>query len=401
MIISITSIELKSPLKFFELSFMALHISNQLKASPYVVFKKKGFWTKHYTMTLWRNEEDMRSFAHNGAHLDAMKKSKLIAKEIKTLTIAADQLPNWKEAQILLKNKGRIYRIKPPSSLYKNENAKFEILKRYNQKQQGLKIPTEDIYVDTFAGKTHILASGNVNNPPVVLLHAFNAGSPVSLEPIQGLQKDYRLYALDTVGQTTKSDETRLSLKNDDYGKWISEVLSILKIEKAVFIGISYGAFLQLKLMQVAPQKISKSILVVPGGIVNGNPLSLITKVTFPMLSFLFTKSNKSLKRFMDSFYTEYEQEDVSFIKHILLGTKQDHRKPPLVNKTDLENFMAPTYVMVADDDIFFPAKKVIEKSKSIFKNLKECYVLENSKHAPSSKDYDKIENKITDWLGE
>ena len=182
------------------------------------------------------------------------------------------------------------------SILYKSEAAKTELLKRYDQKRQNLKIPTEDIYVNTFAGKTHILASGDLNNPPVLILHAFNAGAPVSLEPIQELQKNYRLYALDTVGQTTKSDETKLSLKNDDYGRWISEVLSQLKVERAIFIGVSYGGFLLLKFMQFAPQKICKSILVVPGGIVDGNPRSLITKVTFPMVKFLITKSDKSLK---------------------------------------------------------------------------------------------------------
>ena len=61
---------------------------NQLKASNCVSHKTLGVWTKHYTMTLWRTEEDIKAFAHNTAHLDAMKKSKSIAKEIKTsLTI--------------------------------------------------------------------------------------------------------------------------------------------------------------------------------------------------------------------------------------------------------------------------------------------------------------------------
>lgn len=285
------------------------------------------------------------------------------------------------------------------SIVYKNEKTKTELLKRYNQKQQSLKIPTEDIYVNTFAGKTHILASGDVNNPPVVLLHAFNAGAPVSLEPIQGLQKKYRLYAIDTVGQATKSDETKLSLKNEDYGKWVAEVLTQLKIEQASIIGVSYGGFLALKLIQFAPEKVSKAILVVPAGIVDGNIGNLLRKVTLPMITFLVTKSEKSLKRFMDTFYTTYEEEDVSFIKHILLGTKQDHRKPPLVNKEDLKLFKAPTYIMVADNDVFFPGKKVVKKAKTIFKNLKEYYILKNSKHAPSIHAYSEIENKINDWL--
>lgn len=109
MKVSITYIELKSPLHFFKLSFFALHISNQLKFSNCIEFKKKGFWTIYYTMTLWKNEEDMKAFAYSGAHMDAVKKSKLIAKEIQTITIDGNDLPNWKEAQILLKSKGKLF----------------------------------------------------------------------------------------------------------------------------------------------------------------------------------------------------------------------------------------------------------------------------------------------------
>jgi hypothetical protein len=53
-------------------------------------------------MTLWNNEEEMKSFALSGAHLEAMKTSKDIAKEIRIITIEANELPNWKEAKRLL-----------------------------------------------------------------------------------------------------------------------------------------------------------------------------------------------------------------------------------------------------------------------------------------------------------
>ncbi len=100
---TITFIELKGPLKFFALSSKALQIVKQLKATKYNDFKKKGFWTKHYTMTLWNNEEELRAFAQSGAHLAAMKASKEIAKEIRTITIDAEALPTWSEAMELLK----------------------------------------------------------------------------------------------------------------------------------------------------------------------------------------------------------------------------------------------------------------------------------------------------------
>ena len=52
---TITSIELKGPLKFFALSANALNIINQLKATNFKDFKKRGIWTKHYSTESWYN----------------------------------------------------------------------------------------------------------------------------------------------------------------------------------------------------------------------------------------------------------------------------------------------------------------------------------------------------------
>mgnify|MGYP006240116879 CR=1 len=89
MKVTITSIELKGPLKFFALSSKALKIIRQLKTTNCKDFKKRGVWTKHYTMSLWNNEEEMKAFAYSGAHMEVMKTSKDIAKEIRSITIDA------------------------------------------------------------------------------------------------------------------------------------------------------------------------------------------------------------------------------------------------------------------------------------------------------------------------
>lgn len=104
MKVTITSIELKNPFYFFTLSMISLKIVRQLKSTNCKKLKNTGFWTKHYTMTLWNNVEDMRSFATSGAHLEAMKGSKNISKEIRTITIDATKLPKWNEAKRLLDN---------------------------------------------------------------------------------------------------------------------------------------------------------------------------------------------------------------------------------------------------------------------------------------------------------
>ena len=99
---TITSLELRKPWDFFNLSWQALKISRQVKTSGCLEFQKRGIWMKHYTMTLWPDESTMRNFAGSGAHLEAMRNSRKIAREIRTLTIDATELPNWKKAKHLL-----------------------------------------------------------------------------------------------------------------------------------------------------------------------------------------------------------------------------------------------------------------------------------------------------------
>jgi len=107
MVVSITSIRLKSPFKFFALSYRAMYIIKQLSASNCVSRKAKGIWTLHYTMTLWEDEKAMLDFVRSGAHAEAMKVSKDIAKELYFLKFEANELPSWKEAKARLAIEGR------------------------------------------------------------------------------------------------------------------------------------------------------------------------------------------------------------------------------------------------------------------------------------------------------
>lgn len=108
MKLSITYIELKGPFHFFALSVQALKVVQQLKKTSCIKYKNTGFWTKHYTMTLWDDMGSMHDFVKSGAHLEAMKNSSKIAKEIKVITVDSDELISWKEAKNLLNNSEKV-----------------------------------------------------------------------------------------------------------------------------------------------------------------------------------------------------------------------------------------------------------------------------------------------------
>jgi len=286
-------------------------------------------------------------------------------------------------------------------SIYKTEKAKEEILRLYDERLKACNIEYEDIYVDTFAGRTHVIATGDKSYPPLIILHGINAGAPMALESIKGLNKKFRIYGIDTVGQSTKSAETRLPMQGADYGKWIVEVMDKMGIEKAFFIGVSFGAFLLQKVMVYYPERIMKGIFVVPSGFVNGPFFKSMQKLTFPLIKFMRSKAEKDLTKFMEAFYSEIDAPAIAFQKSVLLGVKVDYRRPIILQAKDVEKHSAPVYAMVADDDIFFPGHIALEKCKDIFTNFKGSYVLKNSKHIPAKNRYAEIEQQIGKWLAE
>lgn len=107
MILSITYLKLKSPLKFITFLKHVFAIMKDLRESKCKKIRTSGFLTKHYTMSLWENEADMRSFASKGAHLTAMKASSSFTSEIAVHSMQADDLLPWNEAKRILKENGR------------------------------------------------------------------------------------------------------------------------------------------------------------------------------------------------------------------------------------------------------------------------------------------------------
>ena len=110
MVITITSIRLKSVWYFFKLSLFGLRIVKQTKQEKgFMQMKNTGFGYMHYTLSVWESEEDLKRFARSGAHAAAMQQSKNIATEIRTYTYQIEQIPSWQEVKRLLKEKGKVH----------------------------------------------------------------------------------------------------------------------------------------------------------------------------------------------------------------------------------------------------------------------------------------------------
>lgn len=283
--------------------------------------------------------------------------------------------------------------------LYKNQSAKTEIMSLYDEKLNSLQIDYEEIDIKSSFGNTRVIKTGKENGKTIVLFHGINAGAPLTLEAVKDLRKDYLLYAIDTIGQATKSDENRLDINDNSYALWAFEVMNNLKIVESNFIGISYGAFILQKLISYKPEIVTKCIFIVPSGLVNGKFGVSMIRLTFPLIRFLITKNDTHLKKFLKAFVPEEDEFMFRLQKALLTGLNMDYRRPILLEEKDVEKFVNPVFLIVADDDIFFPGLEAIARSKKLFKNFKEAFVLENCKHMPGKESYTSLQHKIATWI--
>ncbi len=284
-------------------------------------------------------------------------------------------------------------------SIYKNKETKIAIQELYYEKLNSLKIEYQEIDVNTKYGRTRVIKTGKSNGTKIIVFHGMNTGAPVALEAIKELTDSYNIFAIDTIGQATQSEETRVNIKDNSFALWADEVLEKLQIKTANFIGVSYGGFILQKLISHKPERVSKCIFVVPAGLVDGAFFPSLTKVTFPLIKFLLTKNDNHLHNFLSKFINEDDNFMFRLQKAMLLGVKMDYRRPPILKIKDVMHFEKPVYLMTVDNDIFFPGNESIKKAQNIFKNLQDIYILENNKHMPNKKQYPEIQQKIREWI--
>lgn len=280
-------------------------------------------------------------------------------------------------------------------SLFKSEVGKNEIFNLYDQKLKGLNIEYKYKTVSTSFGQTNIIVTGNPANPPCIIVHGSNGCAPIALETYPSLSQQYQVFAIDVLAQPNKSAETRLSMKDDSYGKWMNEVIDSLNLENVILAGFSLGGLVILKTLINKEAKIKEVFLSAPAYIVNGNPLKAIFKIFIPMKRYMSTKKIKFIEKFLAELFTAKDEFAVQFLSKVFLHFEMDFTPVPLISKSEAQSIQTPITLIGAKQDIMFPGEKMIKRAKKIFPSLKKTVLLEHSKHVQNAADNLRIEKLI------
>ncbi|SEK48120.1 Pimeloyl-ACP methyl ester carboxylesterase [Aquimarina amphilecti] len=280
-------------------------------------------------------------------------------------------------------------------SLFRTVKGKKEILSLYDQKLAELKIQYEYLKIDSSFGKTNIIATGISSKPPIILIHGSNGCAPIAIQTYPNLHKSFRVYAIDVLAQPNKSAETRLSMKDDSYGKWINEIINSLKIENVILAGFSFGGLIILKALEFDESKIKEVYLSSPAYIINGNPLKTLFKIFIPMKRFIKTNRSKFIEQFLSEVFTERDEFAVKFLSKVFKHFKMDFTPVPVIDSKKGNSIITPITLFAGEKDILFPGKKMIKRAQKIFPSLKSVMLINNSKHVQSGLQNNLIEKTI------
>jgi pimeloyl-ACP methyl ester carboxylesterase len=152
------------------------------------------------------------------------------------------------------------------ASGFKTSEGEAAFLAAYNAVLKLWPVPYEEMEVPSRFGITHVIVSGPTEAPPLVLLHGYMATSAMWAPNIADFSQDYRVYALDVMGQPSKSSPAEPIRNAGDYAVWLAETLDALHLDGVFLVGQSYGGWLALNFAIAAPGRVRRLVLLSPGG---------------------------------------------------------------------------------------------------------------------------------------
>lgn len=269
------------------------------------------------------------------------------------------------------------------SVIFRSPGARARIEVWHERFRAKLTTPVASRTVPTAFGETHVLVGGPADAPPLVLLHGAMASSAHVLVELEPLMRDFRVHAVDVLGQSVKSADVRLRVDGDEYGRWLRDVLDGLGLAHVHLVGVSWGGFVAVRLAALDGARIARLALLVPAGLVKTPPWTGFTRMGWPMLKYRLFPSEHRKREFLSNLLTTTTDDWLPYLGEAFDAYRMDMRVPMLARDAELAGFHAPTMVVAADDDASFPGDAVLARAKALFPGLAATELLTGCKHSP------------------
>jgi len=283
-------------------------------------------------------------------------------------------------------------------SIYTSEYGEKEIVSIYNNKMQFWPENYLDIYLETTWGTVHVLAAGDPDNPPILLLHAASMGAHSWAENLPALLENFRIYAVDNPGEGNKSvlsDPTKFPADGKELSDLYASICDSLEIENSPVVAASNGGFIGMNYAYYYPERVGSLVLLGPMGLtqISGATITMMTLPTMYPFQFVYDRTLTwalGSDKYVMSKYRDWFQ---AIIKHTIPSLAA-----PVPMTTEQKNQMdLPILLFLGTDDGLVGDAEKAAETASEFPNI-TIEVL-NSGHIIGVEKAEYVNGKIGDFL--
>jgi pimeloyl-ACP methyl ester carboxylesterase len=253
-------------------------------------------------------------------------------------------------------------------SVFRSKPGEELVLDAYNRLISLWDIPYEELYLETALGRTHLIASGQKDSLPLILIHAFYASAASWYQNVRCLSKDFRVYAIDIIGDPNKSKPLRPIRHSMSYVDWFIEILNQLNIDKCDFIGNSVGAFHIANLALNNPDRVKTMTLIGPAATFINIPKFYLH--TFPGgmtgWEFMVRHAVKWVEN-GSPFDAQFKSLFYLTLKH---GKSANQVFPAVMTDDQLMQISIPTLLIYGEKEVIYNYSVAIQRAQRCLKNV-------------------------------
>ncbi len=246
----------------------------------------------------------------------------------------------------------------------------------YDNALARMPVPFHTDMIPTRFGGTHVIIAGQSSGPPLLLIHGANTSALSWKRLIEPLAQRHLVIAPDVVGFAGRSAPERLSYHDDSYARWIEDILDAFGLGQTFLAGSSGGGVFVLKAAVHIPDRVAGLALLNPCGFVPFKQPYEVFRT--PVLSGLAVRTGRwfasaGLARRMVAYGAgNGAKADAETVQLSLLLLKHFKRHPPPgpMGESDLCRVMAPTLVLLGEDEPYFDVHRLSERAQQTLQNV-------------------------------
>lgn len=289
--------------------------------------------------------------------------------------VIGKSLPWWGRGLLIIALLGGVklsFMLNPATSIYKSPEYEAQLMDIYDAKMAEWPVPYEDVYVDTDYGKVHVIVSGPEDAPPLLLIHASAIAGWSWLPNVGELNKHYRTYAVDSIGDVGKSvlnDLKKPLAGGEEIGAFYTDVTTKLGFDQSYLAGASIGGYIATNYALHAPKRVKKLVLL--GSMGYGDTSATVRRMVLAQaFPFKWVQDMTFHWAFGDA--THVKDAFGEWFYLILDGTMPNPTPPKTFMPEQLQQMQVPVLTFFGSKD------KVIgdaEKAKALAENIPDVRV--------------------------